>query len=278
MPASQTTEWVALKSQPYRDKDRIVQGWSRDWGRLDVVVRGARNSTSALGAASQSLTWQRVQVQHKAQHNPSGGLSTLLQTQPIEAFVPLHQHYLLLSLGQLMGELVLKLGSQCLAHEAAPLFELLMRSLKSLNEAAQHEQEDQRTVGGLVVLLWFEVHLLGLLGLSPQWGQCQRSQAPLCPHTTIAFFVPEANGLCQQRPNLGGEHAVPLSRSTWQLLERLQGQPHPWLAWQQEAEGCDNWGVHTLAKPYRFLRYVYKVVADVEPKSYNVLEDIGLFQ
>ena len=51
-----STEAVILKTMKYRDTSRIVTLYTRDFGRLSVIAKGARSRNNKFGASLEPLS------------------------------------------------------------------------------------------------------------------------------------------------------------------------------------------------------------------------------
>jgi DNA repair protein RecO (recombination protein O) len=57
MDATKNTPAIILNRQPYREYDALVTVYTRDYGRLSLVVRGVKKMQSKLAGHIEPLTW-----------------------------------------------------------------------------------------------------------------------------------------------------------------------------------------------------------------------------
>lgn len=159
-----------LHSYPFRETSLIVELFTREFGRIAVVAKGARRPRSALRGVL--LAFQPLVVSWSGK----GELYTLTRAEWEGAYQPLAG--LALICGFYLNELLLKLLARHDAHEA--LFEVYARTLPAL--------ASQRDPAG--VLRAFETDLLRELGYAITLDRDAHTGYPIAAEARY-MYVPE---------------------------------------------------------------------------------------
>lgn len=190
-----------LHSYPFKETSLIVELFSRDFGRIAVVAKGARRPRSALRGMLQSFqsllaTWsgkQELKTLHSLEWH--AGLLVL----PGEA----------LMCGFYLNELLMRLLPRDDAHEA--LFDEYANTLKMLSQPAAN-----LALQNAVILRRFELCLLQQLGYAVPLVKNIYEQA-VEPGKQY-FYVPEVGPLSTLQA--GQENSVQLSAETLLAMAR----------------------------------------------------------
>ncbi len=133
-----------LHHRPYRDTSRIVELFTRDYGRLTVFARGVRGNKSGWSAALQPFQSLLVSWSGRGEAGQLSGAELVGAPQALTASRLMSGFYL--------NELMLKLLHN---HDPHPdIFQLYEQTIVSLKS----------DIDQLIVLRLFEKRLLGLLG------------------------------------------------------------------------------------------------------------------
>lgn len=196
-----STEAIVLHSRRFGDTSRIVTVYSRDLGKLGLVAKGARTTSSALGSALEPLGHVRCQVYHTKNRE----LHTVSKAESVSTRRQLQQSYEHLRAGLLMCELVMR--TQDLEQVDAGIFELLRKALD--------------VADGLAPELVYSVSVAMRLRLAEVMG-FGVERAP-CPETWQTVMIDVTDGTASQQ---GG--GIRLSGTAWNLLsDSLRGRWHP---------------------------------------------------
>ena len=141
-----------LHSFPYKETSLIVEMFSRRYGRVAVLAKGARRPHSALRGALQ--TFQPLSLGWSGKSS----LRTLIAAEWVGGLLPLEKSALLC--GFYLNELLVKL----LAHDD-PHPALFDHYVSSLNQLAHNESAS-------IVLRKFELALLKETGVAAQLSRC----------------------------------------------------------------------------------------------------------
>ena len=146
------TDAVVLRSFEYGETSQIVTLYTRQFGKLAVLARGARTPKSRFGSSIQPMSYAQVVLYYK----PTRDLQTLTESSHIVPFHGIGRDLEKISVGLRLVELV-----HVLMHdeEQNPLaFNLLVRVLQRLDEA------DARAAN---LLPYFQLKMAGRLGFTP---------------------------------------------------------------------------------------------------------------
>jgi DNA repair protein RecO (recombination protein O) len=154
------TEAIVLKTMKYGDTSKIVTLYSREYGRIAVIAKGARGAAQKFGSSLDSLNHVQVVMYRKEGRE----LHLLSQCDTIERFPRLSTD--LACLGPALG--VLELIAAIAHHEegSASVFAAVSETLAAMNRPDADPD---------VLLLHFEMRLLDLLGFRPDFSSC-----PVC--------------------------------------------------------------------------------------------------
>jgi DNA repair protein RecO (recombination protein O) len=158
-----------LHSYPFKETSLVVELFTRDFGRVGVVARGARRPKSALRGVL--LAFQPLLVSWSGK----GELHTLMRAEWHGGYHPLKG--LSLICGFYMNELMLKLLARSDAHER--LFEHYAATLLDLAPGADHAR----------VLRAFEKSLLSELGYAVTLDRDVESGQPIAAEERYTYLL-----------------------------------------------------------------------------------------
>jgi DNA repair protein RecO (recombination protein O) len=178
------THAVVLRRRDFRDADRILTVFTPNYGKLELIAKGVRKTTSRKAGhielfshcalmVAQARTWDIV-----------------TEVVGIESFPSIRTDLDKISHAAYIGELI-----DCFSEsddENQPLWELLILTLQELDAVAAPETR-------YLLQHWFELHLLSLVGFQPELFQCLNCGEELQPVTNFVSLV-DGGVLC---PNCG---------------------------------------------------------------------------
>ncbi len=195
------TEAIVLKHFNIGEGDRIVTFYTPHMGKLRAIAHGVRKIKSHLAGHLEPLTRCHIMV-HQGRE-----LDTISQSETIESNAPLRADLWRLTSGIYLAELVERFTQEGQENEA--LYALFRGCLTDLAHTNNVE----------LLLRYFELRLLGLVGFDPELTCCVECRTPLTP--TAHFFSPSAGGMlcadCRMRHSL---HR-PLSLNALKVLRLL---------------------------------------------------------
>lgn len=151
------TEAVVLKSMNFRDSSKIVTFYTRRFGKVKGIAKGARQMKSKFGAALEPISNVSL-VLYKKEHRD---LQLISQCDVVKTYRSIHSE-----LERMVVALaVLELVNQ-LAHEEEgndPLYRLLVETLDELEKAAKNFKN---------LFFAFELRCASLFGFSPNLELC----------------------------------------------------------------------------------------------------------
>jgi DNA repair protein RecO (recombination protein O) len=156
-----------LHTYPYKETSLIVEAFTRGFGRVALLARGARRPRSAMRGVL--LSFHPLRLGWSA----SAELGNLISAEWSGALQPLGGRALMC--GFYVNELVLRLLPRDDAHEA--LFDIYGESLRALSQTANHA----------CVLRAFEKRLLAELGYAPLLEREAASGAPIDPSRRYVY-------------------------------------------------------------------------------------------
>lgn len=192
----QKVEGIVIRTTDYGESNKIVTLYTREFGKIGVMARGAKKPKSRLTAVSQLFIYGTFLFQK------STGLGTLQQAEIIDSFKEVRHDLFLAAYAAYIVEMADKLTDE---REPNPsLFDLLAKTLHYIDEGMDRD----------VLLYIFEMKMLAVAGIRPQLDQCAscgRADEP------AAFSVKEAGFLCE-RCLYRDPHAYRLTTQVARLL------------------------------------------------------------
>ena len=211
-----------LHTYPYKETSLIVEAFTRGFGRVALLARGARRPRSAMRGVL--LSFHPLRLGWSA----SAELGNLIAAEWSGALQPLGGRALMC--GFYLNELVLRLLPRDDPHEA--LFDIYAESLAALSQTAHHAS----------VLRAFEKRLLAELGYAPLLEREAASGEPIDPARRYVY-EPERGPMplknSSSEPSVSGqtlldvaadEYSRPETRDEARMLlreligQRLHGQ------------------------------------------------------
>ena len=192
---------ITLRRAPVREADLLSVMYTRDYGKLELLARGAQRLTSKLMGHLEPLTLVRVSVAR------GRSMDQVTEAEVVDAFPAVKSGYENSARGLYVAELVD--GFSALSAANAELFNLTVQTLEALGTAGNAD----------LALRYFDLHLLRLSGFMPELHQCVECGAELEPDRH-RFAVGAGGVLCT---DCGPADVVirPLSLPALKLLRLL---------------------------------------------------------
>jgi len=159
-----TTEAVVLRAMKYRETSKILTLYTRSFGKLSVIAKGARGPKSKFGAALEPMTYVTAVIYK----NENRELHLLSQCDSISSFRRLSESIEWMSAALSVIELVDSVTHAEERNES--LFQALVRTLEVMNNATKNAQN---------ALYLFEIRLLDIIGVGPNFHVCCQCLAPV---------------------------------------------------------------------------------------------------
>lgn len=192
----QKCEGIVIRTTDYGETNKIVTLYTREWGKIGVMARGAKKPNSRLAAITQYFTYGHFLVYR------GKGLGTLQQGELLSPYRSIREDIFLTAYASYMIELLDKSTDE---RKPNPyLFELLQQSLTYLSEGYDAE----------ILTNIFEMKMLNTLGLYPVLTECS-----LCANKEGPFgFSIREGGLICTRCFEKDPYYLKVSQATIKLL------------------------------------------------------------
>jgi DNA repair protein RecO (recombination protein O) len=158
------TEVVVLRSMKYRDTSKIVTFYSKEYGKLKGIAKGARTAKNKFGSALEPLSHSMLLL-YKKEHRD---LHFISQCDSIDSFRNLTEDLDRMSTGLSVLELI----DQVTHHEerTPAMFALLVDTLRALNASTKNYER---------YLQAFQLRLAALFGYAPNFDTCGHCGKPI---------------------------------------------------------------------------------------------------
>ncbi len=199
---SYSTEAIVLDRRPFGEADRILVVFTPQYGRLDLIAKGASKTKSRSGPYLDLCNWVRLELATGRE------LDVVRSAQPVRLFTTLGTDLNRYCHASYLVELVKTLVQADEPHQG--VFDLLSRSLVLLDEG----------VDPWIITRHFEMALLNELGYRPQLFRCVGCGDEITA-TTNAFSATLGGLLCASCRDLDPV-SIPLSVNAQKYLRMLQ--------------------------------------------------------
>jgi DNA repair protein RecO (recombination protein O) len=208
---------VVLRRRDYNDADRVLTVFTPHLGKLDLIAKGIRKTSSRKAGHLESFTHVSLLVAQARTWD------IITEAVAIESFRHLREDLGGISRASYVAELIDVFGEA--SDDSIRLWDMLLLALREL-DAAEADPD--------LLLRWFEIHLLSLAGFQPELFHCLGCGEDLQPVDNFLSF--QAGGIycpsCAQTLS-GVERISPdvfkilrhLQRSTWGAVRSLQIRP-----------------------------------------------------
>ncbi len=207
------TDAIVLRSMKYGETSKIVTLYSKKYGKIKVIAKGARGRKSKFGASLEPMTHSSIIMYKKEQRD----LHVLSKGEISRPFLKFEGNGDRLTVGLALVELVnLVMHDE---EENLPMFALLVEALEAVDRASRNI---------LNIFFAFELRLLEIFGYGLSLHDCSR-----CGRSVVE--EDEADGVflllafgsvmcsdCHSSTNAGGIRA---SKGIVQALFRMQSLP-----------------------------------------------------
>lgn len=193
-----------LRRRDFSEADRLVTLYTANFGKRRVLAKGVRKLTSRLAGHVELFT--RAQLMLATGRN----LDIITQAQVVAPYRSLREDLDRTSLAWYVVDLLDKMTQD--DEENRPLYQLLTQTLDGLDTSPQPA----------LIVRFFELRLLGLVGYRPYLFQCAKCQNDLT-EAADRWLAPDGM-LCPvcaaQTPS-----SLPMALPTFKALRYLQRQP-----------------------------------------------------
>lgn len=254
--STEQTEAIILRSFPWSETSLVVNMFTRDFGKLAMVAKGARRPKGPFEAALDLLSRCRIVFISKS----SDALDILTEAKLQRRFRGGSQDLLRLYSGYYVAELLDKMTDK--GERAEEVFLLAAETLSAIEDV---ESEIR------AVVLRFELQMLRLTGHAPSWEQCVQcgtKHSNESDHAGWCFFSVLSGGVLCERCHQGARMLLRVPTAAVTVLD---------------AFSCSDWqsiDVHRFTTKYRavvrgvLVKYL-TVTLDRKLQLHSYLEELG---
>lgn len=173
----QKCEGIVIRTTDYGETNKIVTLYTREWGKIGVMARGAKKPSSRLSSISQLFTHGYFLIQKGT------GLGGMQQGEMISSMRSIGEDIFLTAYASYIVELTDKCTDE---KKPNPFhFELLYQTLHYMNEGYDPD----------ILTNIYEMKMLNVLGLHPILNQCS-----VCGSTDglFSFSIREGGFICHR--------------------------------------------------------------------------------
>lgn len=205
-----STDVIVLRSMKYGDTSKIVTLYSRKYGKIRVMAKGARTSKNKFGASLEPMVHSSV-VMYKKEHRD---LHLLSKCEIASPFLGLNDDGGKMAIGLAMIELVNMVMHD--EEENQPMYTLLLESLRAVDESDKNPEN---------IFFAFELRMAEIFGYGLNIQHCARCGRSLLNEQATYILLASGSGVCSdchKEHNVGG---VKVSQEILQSLSRLSAAP-----------------------------------------------------
>lgn len=210
-----TTHAIVIRSLNYGESDKIITFFTKEFGKLKGIAKGARRSRKRFQNALGLFSHLRLIFFDKE----GLGLVRAESCDILHSFPKIKEDLKKILYGNYYLELVNEMAGEREVNREA--FELLLSFLSNLEEMALQEEQ----------LRIFEIRMLSLFGYRPNMRRCN-----LCKkdwedfkEIPVVFFSLERGALLCEKCSKTWNHLIPLSLGTARLIEKISQTELPKL-------------------------------------------------
>jgi DNA repair protein RecO (recombination protein O) len=203
----QKTEAIVLKSQKQGETSKILTLYTRAFGKLKMIAKGARSIRSRFGASLEPSSYISIVFYEKENRE----LQFLSQAEIIETFPKILKNLERTTLAMAVCELVnrLEIGTS----RNPTLFRLIVETLRGIDSAAEKP----------INCLWaFQVKICGILGFRPNLSTCFKCGDRLA--SEVVFDIPHGGYFCRNCRG-GKSPGIILEKEALAALRAFQHTP-----------------------------------------------------
>jgi DNA repair protein RecO (recombination protein O) len=181
-PRLYVTDAIVLTRFDYGEADRILTLFTPTHGKLKVIAKGVRRTTSRLGGSLEPLAEMRVALAR------GRTFDVVTQVQVNHAWLRLRDNLESAATAWYLAELADRSIEE--RHEAEGLYALLRRAYELLDEGMNPGR----------VARWYEMHLADEMGVRPEVDRCVECDRTLEADERFRWVPPLGGVLCPRCP------------------------------------------------------------------------------
>ncbi|MDY6854142.1 MAG: DNA repair protein RecO [Thermodesulfobacteriota bacterium] len=195
------TEAIVIRSMDFGESDKIVTFFTRDFGKLRGIAKGAKRTKKRFGGTLELFSYINLIFFDKE----NLGLIRINSCYSIKTYMEIFKDIQKVAYGSYFVELVSGLVGE--REKNNGIFNLLIDSLSRIN-CQKNDEEIARI---------FEIRLLSLLGYEPQLEQCLICAHKLSRREKFWFSAVKGGILCNKCSH-GLKRLSPISLGTLRIL------------------------------------------------------------
>ncbi|MBM4351540.1 MAG: DNA repair protein RecO [Deltaproteobacteria bacterium] len=202
-----TTHAIVIRSINYGESDKIITFFTRDFGKLKGIAKGARRSKKRFQNVLGLFSYLRLIFFDRE----GMGLVRAESGDLLHLFPNIREDLKKIYYGNYYLELINEMASEREANPEA--FDLLLSFLTDLDTEAPEEEQ----------LRMFEIRMLSLFGYRPhliRCGLCKQDWTEMKEVPSVFFSLEKGTLVCD-RCSKNGERLIPLSLGTARLIDQV---------------------------------------------------------
>lgn len=201
--SNEKTEGIVIRQVDFSETSRVVTWFTRDWGKIATMAKGAKRLKGPFEAAIDLLSHCRIVFLRKV----SDSLDLLTQADLVSKFQLVDRDLTRLYAGYYIAELLDRLFEDYDPHPE--LFDFTVESLERIGSQPEPKNESIR----------YELFLLREIGHLPRWDACIACERPLQNIGPYEFWLAQGGLLCRSCQK--SEHRRnPVDDDTLEILNR----------------------------------------------------------
>ena len=202
-----TTHAIVIRSLNYGESDKIITFFTKDFGKLKGIAKGARRSKKRFQNALGLFSHLRLIFFDKE----GMGLVRAEGCDILNSFPKIKEDLKKILYGNYYLELVNEMAGEREGNREA--FELLLSFLSNLEEMDSQEEQ----------LRLFEIRMLSLFGYRPNMRKCDLCKKDWedLKESAAVFFSLERGALVCEKCSMRWNNLIPFSLGTARLIEKI---------------------------------------------------------
>jgi DNA repair protein RecO (recombination protein O) len=237
-----TSDAVVLKSMKYRETSKIVTFYTRKFGKLAGIAKGARGPRNKFGASLEPLTEVSLVLYKKENRD----LQLISQCDILRPFKFLHTQMEKMAGAMAVTEFLIQLSHH--EEENAAVYALLLETFSAMDGAPKNVRNH---------VLAFELRFASLVGFRPTFDRCSRCGAvPEAGQQQLQVRLDRGGIVCERCAGKGGwVSATTMSLPAARILQRFLTAPLESLSAVEYHDALGNELDETLRS---YLRYHFE--------------------
>jgi DNA repair protein RecO (recombination protein O) len=248
------TNAIVIRSVNYGESDKIVTFFTKDFGKLKGIAKGARRSRKRFQNALGLFSHLRLIFFDRE----GMGLVRAEGCDILHSFPKIREDLKKIFYGNYYLELVNEMAGEREVNSEA--FELLLSTLLNLEELDLQEEQ----------LRIFEIRMLSLFGYRPNMRKCNLCKKDWedLKDPPVIFFSLERGALICETCSKARDHLVPISVGTAKLVEKISQAEFSMIP-------RVRFTFQALAESREFLPKFISYQLGKESRSLKALKDMG---